>query len=96
MQVGEHDLAGLAFTRGSLDAVLGHDDLDDQVLHRQVEPVVSLALRADQHHLAAAVGVVHAGAERGLEIVPVARQEPLGAADDRDVAASARWPVATM
>jgi len=63
VQIGHHDFAGLAGLRSARRAVgLAHDELDDHVLHRRVEPVVVLALRADHHHFATAVGI-----ERGTE-----------------------------
>ena len=53
-------------------------------------PVVRLALGADQHHLAAAIGLER-GPERLLDRLAIVRPQPLGADDHRD-----RVPVAQL
>ena len=49
-----------------------------------MQPIVLLALAADEHHFAAAVRLEHGGAERLLESLAVVRKEALGAAYDGD------------
>ena len=67
VQVGNDDFT--AFTWPGRFPVL--QDFHKQIVHRNMEPFMSVALRADQHEFPASVGVEHPGVQGLLDQLPL-------------------------